>query len=120
MAKHIINPEVLASLMRYSCGKKVLEVGAASGENSLLIGLAGAEVWVNDIEHLELREFQKKLARITKKIKKKFHLIKGDCLQVFQGKEYTEKFDVIYARNIFHLFFGDRRDRFIDTMNRLL
>ncbi len=116
-----INPEILADLMQSSRGKKVLEVGAARGENALLIGLAGAqEVWVNDIEPLELSVFRQRLALLPTEIQKKFYVIKGDCFQVFEDKKHTEQFDVIYARNIFHFFYGKKRDRFIAIMNRLL
>lgn len=44
------NPEILCDLMSQAKGKQVLEIAGASGENALLMGLAGAKhVYMNDI-----------------------------------------------------------------------
>ncbi len=116
-----INPEILAHVMKLSRGKKVLEIGAARGENSLFMGLAGAqEVYVNDMEHGELAALKKNIQRLPDNLQNTFHIIPGDCLKVFQDTRYTEQFDVIYARNIFHFFLGEKRAQFIALINRLL
>ena len=117
----LINPEIVADLMRFSQNKKVLEIGAARGENALLIGLAGAqEVYINDINPTELHECIKSIRRLPEKMQAKYHVIKGDCQELFEDARYTELFDVIYARNIFHYFIGDQREQFVRLVCRIL
>ncbi len=116
-----INPEILAHIMKLSRGKKVLEIAGARGENSLFMGLAGAqEVYLNDMELGELAVFKTIIQCLPKKLQQKFHIIPGDCLKVFEDDCYTEQFDVIYARNIFHFFMGEKRKHFIHVVSRLL
>lgn len=115
-----IQPEILGDIMQRAKGKRVLEIAAANGDSAILIGLAGAkEVYVNDIAEIELAEFEKKIARLPDQFRSKFKIIFGDCLKVFD-KSYYEKFDIIYARNIFHFFVGEKREIFIKTFEDLL
>lgn len=116
-----INPEILADLMKQCKGKTVLEIAAANGENSLLLGLAGAEkVYVNDIEPCELDIFARHLQALPEDMQTTFQMVLGDCFTVFEKEEYSEKFDLIYTRNFFHLFAGEKRDQLITLAHRLL
>jgi len=116
-----VNPEVLAHLMHHCQGKKVLEVGAARGENALLVGLAGAgQVYINDIEPLEFAVCRKRVEQLPAVFRKKFTLLEGDCLQVFADERYSEAFEVIYIRNVFHFYLGAKRQQFINFLKRLL
>lgn len=115
------NPEILAEVMTLSKGKKVLELAAASGENALCFGLAGAEeVYVNEMEPAELEDFEKSLKSLPENLQRKFHTVPGDCLEVFADETYTGYFDVIYARHVFHFFLGEKRDAFMRLLGRLL
>lgn len=116
-----LDPEVLRDVMDLSQGKKVLEIAAANGENAFLLGLSGAErVFINDIEPTEIEKCRKRLESLPIDTQAKFTLVPGDCLKVFERDEYTECFDVIYARNIMHFLFGEKREQFIQTVQRLL
>ncbi len=116
-----IHPEILSDLMRSCVGKTVLEIAGASGENALCIGLAGAEkVYLNDCAVPVLKEFERSLQRLPKELQKKFQCVPGDCFEVFNNPEYTGLFDVIYARNIFQYVLGEKRERFIALVSRLL
>ena len=117
-----MNPEVLFELMSNVEGKSVLELGAASGENALLLGLAGAkEVFVNDIVKSEVKTFEKTIARLSsKEVREKFHAVAGDCLEIFESPEYEGRFDLIYARNFYHFFFGEKKDRLNALFKKLL
>ncbi len=120
-AAYPIHPEVLSDIMDLSQGKTVLEVAAASGENGFLLGLTGAEkVYINDIEESEIEKCRARLSLLPTDAQKIFTLVQGDCLEVFKDAQYTGHFDVIYARNIIHFLYGDKREDFIGTMYRLL
>lgn len=116
-----INPEVLAALMDSSQGTSVLELAAAGGENAILLGLAGAqEVYINELEPKELRLCQERLDALPASMSGTFTLVPGDCLEVFESDDYTNKFDVIYVRHLVDFFFGEKRQHFIDMVYRLL
>ncbi len=116
-----LDPEVLMDIIDLAQGKTVLEIAAAHGENAVLLGLAGAErVVINDIEPAELEKCRERLEELPADTRAKFTLAPGDCLKVFAGDEYTACFDVIYARNIMHFLFGEKREQFIHTVHRLL
>jgi len=116
-----VNPEVLADLMTFSRGKTVLELAAGSGENGILLGLAGAKhVTINDIEPLEISQCRNYIERVPEELQDVFTVSEGDCFTVFESDDYTEQFDVIYARNILHFFAGQKRERFVQMLDRLL
>lgn len=116
-----IHPEVLADTMNLARKKRVLEIGAASGENALLLGCAGAhEVYINDINEDELKRCRASLERLPEDIQRRFTIVKGDCLEVFDAPSFAGRFDVIYVRNLFHFFLGDKRKKFIEMVGRLL
>ena len=116
-----IQPEILHDIILLSKDKVVLELAAASGENSLLIGLAGAkEVYVNDIALPELKTFEGYLKAFSKDIRDKFHIVPGDAFQVFTDNKYTAMFDVIYARNFYHFFLGTKKQELHKLLARLL
>lgn len=116
-----IDPEVLAYVMKKSNEKTVLEVAAAAGENSLLIGLAGAkEVYVNDREPVELKKFKNAIKKLPPGLQQKFKTCEGDFFTLFDDKKFEGKFDIIYARNFLHFFAGKKRTEFINLAKRLL
>ena len=118
---YCLHPEVLADIMSSSQNKVVLELGAARGENGILIGLAGAcQVYINDINEEELKEGEKVIQQLPPHMQKKFTVVPGDCFKAFSDKRFEGKFDVIYARNLFHFFVGQTREKFVREVSRLL
>ncbi len=116
-----LHPEILAHVMSSSQDKVVLELGAARGENGILMGLAGArEVYINDINPAELEEGKKAIRQLPPHMQKKYTLVAGDCLTVFSDASFEGRFDVIYARNLFHFFLGKNREKFVRELSRLL
>jgi hypothetical protein len=76
-----MNPEFLLPLLQQAEGKTILELGAASGENSILFGCAGAKhVYVNDIEKLELERFQSHLKNFPEEIRKNLPFLRAIAL----------------------------------------
>ena len=117
-----IHPETLHDLMVDSKGKVVLELAGASGVNALLIGLAGAKsVYLNDIVPEEVAEFIKSVKSFpSEEIQDKFRIVSGDCFESFKNEKYTGMFDVIYMRNFYHFFLGEKKQKLHALLSRLL
>jgi SAM-dependent methyltransferase len=115
-----INPEVLAWLMRECRDKKVLEIAGASGENSILMALAGARsVHLNDITELEVEQCVKTISKIPEEYREK---ITAQCGNLFALPDefFEPTFDLIYARNIFHFMKKSQHVDFFDLIKKLL
>ncbi|NCP62208.1 MAG: methyltransferase domain-containing protein [Alphaproteobacteria bacterium] len=114
------NPEMLYDLMSQAPGKRVLEIAGASGENAILIGLAGAEhVYLNDIVPEEVEEFQRQVETLKPELKDRFTSIAGDCFDLDEHLE-VNSLDIILARNIFHFLKPSQYDDFFELVKRLL
>jgi hypothetical protein len=117
-----IHPETLYDLMVDAKGKVVLELAGASGVNALLIGLAGSKsVYLNDIVHEEVEKFIKHVKSFSsEEIQDKFRVVSGDCFESFKNEKYTGMFDVIYMRNFYHFFLGEKKQKLHALLSRLL
>lgn len=114
------NPEILAYVMKNFRGKRALELGACRGENGLLMGLAGAETTINDINATELAEAAHAIEQLPLEMQHTISLVAGDCLTAFEHPRFTESCDVIMARNLFHYFVGAKREELVKLVHRLL
>jgi len=114
------NPEMLYDLMSQAKGKRVLEIAGASGENALLMGLAGAEhVYMNDIVSEEVNAFRTNVETLKPELRDRFTPITGDCFDL--GKHIkANSLDIILARNIFHFLKPSQYDDFFGLVKGLL
>ncbi len=93
-----MNPEIMKKLMSDIEGKTVLEIGAAGGENSILLALAGAaKVIINDIAEGEIVLARRSVATLPRKIRKKIRAIHADY---FDLEAYEEGQDVLFLNII--------------------
>jgi hypothetical protein len=116
-----IQPEILYDLMVECKDKVVLELAAASGDNAILIGLAGAkEVHINDNAIPEMKTCMSRISKLPKELRERFKLNGGDCFKMFEDESYSRKFDVIYARNFYHFFLGEKKTILNKLLHRLL
>lgn len=97
-----INPELLNWLGSNMRGKVGLEIGAASGINSLILAACGIKMYVNDIVPEEIQGFENQIETFSENIKGSISTIIGDCLDLGDSKEITEKVDFIICNNVFH------------------
>ena len=116
-----MQPEILYDLMMECKDKVVLELAAACGDNAILIGLAGAkEVHINDNAIPEMKACSVRVSKLPKEYRSRFKLPGGDCFKLFESEEYNGKFDVIYARNFYHFFLGEKKKALNKLFVRLL
>jgi SAM-dependent methyltransferase len=115
-----IHPEFMNYLMKQCAGKTVLELGAAGGEMSILLGCAGAKrVYVNDIEAKEIERFTNQLHSFPKKFRNKFTVLDGDCFEHLK-KLKPGSMDIIYTRNLFHFFKSSQHETFLELIKTVL
>jgi SAM-dependent methyltransferase len=115
-----VNAEMLCELMEQAPGAHVLEIAGATGENSILLGLAGADrVYMNDIVPEEVGAFQSHVATLAPDQQSKFVPLVGSC---FDLADYIphHSLDIILARNIVHLLRPSQYAQFFDVVKLLL
>ncbi|HBN22703.1 MAG TPA: hypothetical protein DD412_05640 [Holosporales bacterium] len=114
------NPEMLYDLMSQAGRKRVLEIAGASGENALLMGLAGAEhVYMNDIVPEEVNTFRTNVESQKPELRDRFTPITGDCFDLGEHIR-ANSLDIILARNIFHFLKPSQYDDFFGLVKGLL
>ncbi len=110
-------PEIMYNLIEKVSDKTVLEIGAASGINSILILLAGAnKVVVNDIDENECKKCKQYVLSLPIEMQDKISINQGD----FFDFSIDYKFDIILSRNLFHFFNKTKRNLFLQKIDKLL
>ena len=117
-----VNPEILTYLMPTVRGKRVLEIGGASGESSIILALAGAErVYVNDITREEIDILEQHKRNAPQIIKDKLESILGNCLDLLTLKpELQGRCQIVLCRNVFHFLKDADRPRFFEMLTNVL
>lgn len=108
-----VNPEMLKYLIIavQERDRIVLDIGAASGENAILLALAGArKVYVNDINGSELQRFRNLLSRLPEEIQQRLIAIQSSWKDLPDMLE-AHSIDIICCRNVIHFYsMPDARD----------
>jgi SAM-dependent methyltransferase len=117
-------PEVTATFMRaLKEGGAVLEIGAAGGENSILLAYAGAmvQVYVNEFAGGEVEKIQALKAAQPKDVAARVTVIAGDCLDILKKCPQLEgQLTLILLRNVVHFFNDERQTKLFALARRLL
>lgn len=115
-------PESLALAMRFSVGENVLELGAASGENGILLTFSGAmRVYVNELSTRENEIFKQYHKQIPQEVAKKLELVPGDCLKLLQLKpELKQNIGFVICRNLIHFFTSQQQAIFFNIVKKVL
>ncbi len=123
------NPEVMAYAMELmkkdsqeQMGKVALEIGAASGENSIILAFSDAEkVYVNEINPNEIQQFETLKRDLPKGVKKKLDGIEGSCFDLLRiNPKLKNKIDLILCRNVIHFFNSKQQTDFFQLIHSLL
>jgi hypothetical protein len=103
--KFPMHPEILHWIMttfRDAKDKIGLEIAGASGENSALLAFAGlGEVYLNDIDSDEIKEFETLKLSLPEDVRSRLKSIKGDFFAI-EISELINKVDLILCRNFLH------------------
>jgi len=87
-----INHEVLAYTMPRVKDEVVLEIGGASGENSILLACAGArKVYMNDILPSEVQKFNALRGTLPLEVQDRLVPAPGDCFDLLKNKPDASK-----------------------------
>lgn len=116
-----MDPEVMAYLMPKVQGKSVLEIAGADGIMSVLFAFAGAKVYLNDIEPLEL-EWHKTIKKmVPQKVSERLETIKGDCFNILVNHSHlANTIDLIVCRNLIHFLTDQQQTAFFKLVKNLL
>lgn len=121
-----MNPEILAYGMRLSKDEIVLEIAGASGQNAILLAMAGAkQVFMNDIDLTEVAEFEQLKKQISSEVHgnvgSRLESIEGTCFDILKKQPQLEgKVGLILCRNLIHFFNDLEQQIFIDLLKKLL
>ncbi len=103
--KFPMHPEILHWIMttfRDAKDKIGLEIAGASGENSALLAFAGlGEVYLNDIDPDEIKEFKTLKLSLPEDVRSRLKSIKGDFFAI-ETSGLIDKVDIILCRNFLH------------------
>lgn len=113
--------EVLSYVMQHP-GQTVLEIGAASGDTSLLLSLTDvATVYVNDRNPVELDKFRAERSKLPRNARVKLIDIPGTCFDILTIHPYLEgAVDTLICRNVLHLFNKCEQVAFFKMVHALL
>jgi SAM-dependent methyltransferase len=116
------NPEVLAHAMKLAKGTNVLEIAGASGENSIVLAHSGAtNVYLNDINSIEIKSFEEMKKTLPSQIQSKLHSLPGSCFDILNAKPELEgNIGLILCRNLVHFFADEDHGRFFTQIAALL
>jgi SAM-dependent methyltransferase len=124
-----MNPEVMAyamELLKKDCheqtGKIALEIGAASGENSIILAFSDVEkVYANEINSKEIQQFGTLKSDLPQGVKKKLESIEGSCFDLLKiNPELKNTIDLILCRNVIHFFTLKEHVEFFKLIHSLL
>jgi SAM-dependent methyltransferase len=103
-------------------GKVFLEIGPASGENSIILAFSDVEkVYVNEINSKELEQFESLKRDLPRNVKKKLASIEGSCFNLLKKKpELKNTIDLILCRNVIHFFTLKEQAEFFQLVHSLL
>jgi ubiquinone/menaquinone biosynthesis C-methylase UbiE len=118
-----INPEALVFLIKHIQTKEysqVLDLAAGDGAMGLILAGAGAsQVYVNDREPLEIKEFKKKLEKSDLEFSDRFKILEGDCF--VQVKTIpSQSIDVVIVRNFVHFLKPSQYEEFFQLIKNVL
>ncbi len=108
-----MNPEVMAYAMELlkkdsheQTGKVALEIGAASGQNAMLLAYSDAEsVYANEINPGEIAQFKTLTRDLPENVNKKLKSLEVSCFDLLKIKpELKNTIDLILCRNVIHFF----------------
>lgn len=117
-----MDPEVLTWTMQIARDEVVIALGAAGGENEVLLAAAGAKaVYVNDITVGEQKRFSILRNTCHESIKKKLIPAPGDGLQILSKfPELRGKAGVVVCRNVIHLLNDVQMGQFFILLKDIL
>lgn len=115
-----IHPELLKKMMPSVAKKTVLEIGGASGENSILLSFAGAKhVYVNDIDATEIKQFEATKKKLPVKIQSHLESIHCNIFDVLEHKPDLSV-DIVLCRNVLHFFKDQQIEEFFTLLKKIL
>lgn len=117
-----INPEVLRFAMRIAKNETVLEIGAARGENTLLLAFSQAkEVYYNELLPTEVEAFKKMKSELPERVRAKLKDASGNFFQITDKcPEIEKKVGLVYCRNLLHFFNHQEMDRFFTLLRKVI
>lgn len=117
-----MDSEVVAYLMQRSFGKRVIELGGASGQIVTLLVLAGAFAgYLNDIEPKEVAQFEAYKKRLPPAAAQRLISIPGDCLTILEKKPaLANKIDMLVCRNVLHFLDQGQQNALFKMMKKML
>ena len=117
-----MHPEILAHAMISSKGEVVLEIGGASGENSMLFAFAGArQVYLNEIEPSEVALFETKRAQLPSDVKSRLKSISGSVFDLLTMEpDLRGKVGLVLCRNVLHFFKDQQCPEFFRLLKDVL
>jgi SAM-dependent methyltransferase len=117
-----MDSEVVAYLMQRAQGKRVVELGGASGQIVTLLVLAGAFAgYLNDIEPKEVAQFEANKKLLPPAAAQRLISIPGDCLTILEKKPaLANKIDILVCRNLLHFLDQDQQNALFKMMKKML
>lgn len=116
-----MNPEVMAYAMVAAHNQVVVEIGGASGENAILLALAGAKkVYMIDITREEVEKCRELIRALPSDLAERIEPIEGDSMDLLQimHKEIG-KVGLVLCRNLIHFQNNQRLKQLFKSMKVL-
>ena len=117
-----IHSEVLAHAMQRVKGKIVVEIAGASGDNSILLALAGAKkVYLNDIVPSEVQRFINLRKDLPPNIRDRLVPVPGNCFDLLKtNPSLANRVDLILCRNLIHFFTDEQQTSLLRLVKEVL